>query len=169
MNSGERTGEAFTRRLIVGYTTCLPDARIDRTHGFNRIARVVIEKLKNRTIWLTDGPDGPVAEAAAGLLRDVKGVLRVRVSGPNRLVVSYNVRRITLQVIEALLTEFGYRLRTSFVCRTLRGLCYYLEDIECTSCKHDQADYTRDAFINRYLDRPHGCRDHRPEYLRRYL
>jgi len=28
---------------------------------------------------------------------------------------------------------------------------------------------TRDAFIARYLHRPHGCRDHRPEYLRRYL
>jgi len=117
-----------------------------------------------------DSANDPVAtEAAAALLRDVKGVLRVHIAGANRLVVSYNVRRITLQVIEALLTEFGYRLRTSFICRTLRGLCYYLEDIECNSGKHDQADCTREAFIKRYLDRPHGCRDHRPEYLRRYL
>lgn len=130
----------------------------------------MIEKLKKRSIWLTDTGDNPAAlEDAATLLRDVKGVLRVRAVAPNRLVVSYNVRRITLQVIEALLTEFGYRLRTSFVCRAMRGLCYYLEDIECTSCKHDQADCTREAFIKRYIDRPHGCRDQRPEYLRRYL
>lgn len=130
----------------------------------------MIEKLKKRSIWLTDIADDPAAlEDAAALLRDVKGVLRVRAAGPNRLVVSYNVRRITLQVIEALLTEFGYRLRTSFMCRTLRGLCYYLEDIECTAPAHDQAECTREAFIKRYVDRPHGCRDHRPEYLRRYL
>lgn len=130
----------------------------------------MIEKLKKRTIRLTGAGDGPAAiDEAATLLREVKGVLRVRVAGPDRLVVSYNVRRITLQVIEALLTEFGYRLRTSLVCRTLRGLCYYLEDIECTSCRNDQADHTREAFIKRYLDRPHGCRDQRPDYLRRYL
>ena len=130
----------------------------------------MIEKLKKRSIRLTSSADDPATiESAAGLLREVKGVLHVRIAGANRLVVSYNVRCITLQVIEALLTEFGYQLRTSFFCRTLRGLCYYLEDIECTSARHDQADCTREAFINRYLDRPHGCRDHRPEYLRRYL
>lgn len=130
----------------------------------------MIEKLKQRTIRLTDIETEPAAiENAAKLLRDVKGVLRVRVAGPDRLLVSYNVRLITLQVIEALLGEFGYGLRTSFICRTLRGLCYYFEDIECTSCRHDQADCTREAFIKRYLDRPHGCRDQRPEYLRRYL
>jgi len=130
----------------------------------------VTEKLKHRSIRLTDSANDPaVTEAAAALLRDVKGVLRVHIAGVNRLVVSYNVRRITLQVIEALLTEFGYRLRTSFFCRAMRGLCYYIEDIECTSGKHDQADCTREAFIKRYLERPHGCRDHRPEYLRRYL
>ena len=26
-----------------------------------------------------------------------------------------------------------------------------------------------DAFITRYLTRPHGCRDTRPEYQKRYL
>jgi hypothetical protein len=108
-------------------------------------------------------------DAAAALLRDVTGVVQVSIAGPNRLVVGYNVRQITLQVIEALLTEFGYTLHTSLFCRLMRGICYYIEDIECSNCKHDQADCTRDAFITRYLRRPHGCRDHRPEYLRRYL
>jgi hypothetical protein len=130
----------------------------------------VIEKLKRRSIWLDEHDEDPaVTEAAAALLRDVKGVLRVHIKAPGHLVVSYNVRRITLQTIEALLAEFNYRLRTSLACRLMRSLCYYIEDIECTESKHDQADYTREAFIKRYLERPHGCRDHRPEYLRRYL
>ena len=128
------------------------------------------EKLKQRSIWLTEPSQDPdYAESAAELLRNVRGVLRVKVTKSDRLLVSYNVRKITLQVVEALLIEFGYTLRTSLVCRLMRGLCYYVEDIECTNCKHDQADCTRDAFITRYLRRPHGCRDHRPDYLRRYL
>jgi hypothetical protein len=130
----------------------------------------VSEKLKQRSIWLTEPSQDPdYAESAAELLRNVRGVLRVKVTKSDRLLVSYNVRKITLQVVEALLIEFGYKLRTSLVCRLMRGLCYYVEDIECTNCKHDQADCTRDAFITRYLRRPHGCRDHRPDYLRRYL
>ena len=130
----------------------------------------MIEKLKQRGIRLTGPQQGPVStESAAALLRDVKGVLRVRMTGPNRLIVSYNVRLITIQIIEALLTEFGYRLHTGFFCRVMRGFCYYIEDIECSNCRPDQAECTRDAFITRYLGRPHGCRDQRPEYLRRYL
>jgi len=130
----------------------------------------VIEKIKHRTIRLTTHPDGEVAgESAAELLRDVRGVLQVRNNGGNRLVVSYNVRVITMQIIEALLMEFGYRLHTGVFCRLMRVLCYYIEDIECGKHSHDQAECTRDAFITRYLRRPHGCRDHRPEYLRRYL
>lgn len=130
----------------------------------------MIEKLKHRSIWLK-GPDKDpdTVHSAAALLRDVRGVLRVRIERRNRLVVSYNVRQITLQIIEALLTEFGYTLRTSLFCQIMRTACYYIEDIECSDGRHDQADSTRDAFITRYLRRPHGCRDNRPEYLRRYL
>ena len=133
----------------------------------------MIEKLKRRSIWLTGPSQDPnYAEDAAELLRNVRGVRQVKVEKSDHLYVSYNVREITLQIIEALLTEFGYQLRTSLFCQLMRTLCYYVEDIECierTNSKHDQADCTRDAFITRYLRRPHGCRDHRPEHLRRYL
>ena len=95
----------------------------------------MIEKLKQRSIRLTGPQQGPVStESAVALLRDVRGVLRVRVTGPDRLIVSYNVREITMQIIEALLTEFGYRLHTGFFCRLMRGFCYYIEDIECSNC-----------------------------------
>jgi len=130
----------------------------------------MVEKLKRRTIRLIQPDRDPAfADSAAALLHDVKGVQSVRITGRNRLLVSYSVREITLQIIEALLQEFGYKLCTSFFCRCMRAVCYYLEDIESNGGKHDQADCTRDAFITRYLRRPHGCRDHRPEYLRRYL
>ena len=130
----------------------------------------MLEKLKQRTIWLADSDSNPdILESAAALLRDVKGVIRVRIKTPDKLVVSYNVRQITLQTINALLEEFGYTMRHSLFCRVMRSMCYYIEDIECNESKHDQAECTRDAFINRYLTREHGCRDHRPDYLRRYL
>jgi hypothetical protein len=130
----------------------------------------MLEKLKHRSIRICETPADPNAvDSAAELLRDVKGILNVRIASPGRLVVSYNVRRITMQTIEALLTEFGYKLQTGLFCRVMRGVCYYIEDIECSDPVHDQAECTRDAFITRYIRRPHGCRDHRPEYLRRYL
>lgn len=130
----------------------------------------MLEKLRHRSIRVCDSAEYPDAvQAAATLLRDVKGIRNVRIAAPGRLVVGYNVRRITLQVIEALLEEFGFRLQTTLFCRLMRGICYYVEDIECSDPIHDQAECTRDAFITRYIRRPHGCRDHRPEYLRRYL
>ncbi len=130
----------------------------------------MVEKLKKRSIWIEGHDEDPeLTEFTAALLRDVRGVLKVRINAPGHLVVSYNVRRITLQTIEALLGEFGYRMRTSLVCRLMRTLCYYVEDIECTECRLDQANCTREAFIARYMTKEHGCRDNRPEYLRRYL
>lgn len=128
------------------------------------------EKLRQRSIRLIEPSQDPAyADSAADLLRNAKGVVSVQIARSDHLLVCYNVREITLQILEALLTEFGYKLRTSLVCRTMRALCYYVEDIECSSCKPDMAGYTRDAFITRYLRRDHGCRDRRPEYLRRYL
>lgn len=139
-------------------------------HRVRRYDETVPEKLRQRSIWLTEPSQDPdYAESAAELLRDALGVINVQVMRSDHLLVNYNVREITLQILESLLTEFGYTLRTSLVCRTMRALCYYVEDIECTSCKHDQAECTRDAFITRYLRKPHGCRDRRPKYLRRYL
>jgi hypothetical protein len=130
----------------------------------------VSEKLKHRTIWLSKAESDPaITESVAQVLHNVKGVVGVQILGPRRVKVSYNVRQITMQIIEALLRELGFRLNAGFYCRFVRGLCDYFEDIECTGRIHDQAEYTRDAFIARYLHRPHGCRDHRPEYLRRYL
>ena len=128
------------------------------------------EKLKRRAIRLGGADASPErVHSAAHLLRDVKGITEVRIVSRNRLVVRYNVRQITLQVIEALLREFGYQLETGLMCRCLRAVFYYLEDIECSDPIHDQAECTRDVFITRYLRRPHGCRDQRPDYLRRYL
>jgi len=128
------------------------------------------ERLRQRSIWLTEPSQDPgYADSAAELLRDARGVIAVEVARSDHLLVSYNVREITLQILEALLNEFGYKLRTSLFCRAMRALCYYVEDIECTHCKHDITDCTRDAFVTRYLRKPHGCRDRRPEYLRRCL
>lgn len=128
------------------------------------------EKIKKRTIRIDGARNEPwILASAESLLSDVKGVLLVKLKSPERLVISYNVRQITLQTIEALLKEFGYTLTTGFYCRFLRVICYYIEDIECSHPIHDQAECTRDAFITHYLSKPHGCRDQRPEYSRRTL
>jgi hypothetical protein len=123
----------------------------------------VAEKLKRRTIRLRRADTDPARVAAAAeLIRDIRGVTQVRIERMGRIAVQYNVRQITLQIIEALLVEFDYEVDTSLMCRMMRA-------IECTDGCQDQAACTRDAFITRYLTRPHGCRDPRPEYQKRYL
>jgi hypothetical protein len=130
----------------------------------------VSEKLKRRTIRLRRADKTPQrVEAAAQLLRDIRGVTHVSIVRIDRIAVQYNVRQITLQIIEALLAEFDHKVDSSLLCRMMRAVCYYVEDIECTEGCPDQARHTRDAFIARYLTRPHGCRDPRPEYQKRYL
>jgi hypothetical protein len=100
----------------------------------------VAEKLKRRTIRLRRADTDPARVAAAAeLIRDIRGVTQVRIERMGRIAVQYNVRQITLQIIEALLVEFDYEVDTSLMCRMMRAT------------------------------RPHGCRDPRPEYQKRYL
>ena len=63
---------------------------------------------------LYEEPHPAATESAAQLLHDVKGVVHVQILGPCRIKVSYNVRQITMQIIEALLGELGYSLQTGF-------------------------------------------------------
>jgi hypothetical protein len=54
-------------------------------------------------------------------MRDIRGVTGVRIERMGRIAVQYNVRQITLQIIEALLVEFDYEVDTSLMCRMMRA------------------------------------------------
>jgi len=86
------------------------------------------------------------------------------------LHVRYDVRIITLQMIEEGLTELGYHLDNSLLVRLKRALFYYTEEIERENLGVAKSSgVTPQVFIHRYQKICHGCRDHRPEYWRNYL
>lgn len=113
-------------------------------------------------------PDNQAA-AASELLSGIDGVISTQPQAPHLLLVRYDVRQLTLAVIDAALTDLGYHLSSNLLAKLKRSLYYYTEETErqnlgldgsCMSCSQ--------VFVNRYQRLRHGCRDERPEHWRHY-
>lgn len=111
------------------------------------------------------------AREALRLLIDVRVIDDIRALMPNCIQVRYDLRQISLQVIESALAEVGFHLDNSLLIKMKRALFYYTEETQLMNWgyQHDQASSTLDVFVSCYNQRKHGCRDERPEYLRHYL
>lgn len=132
------------------------------------------ESVKHREIGFRDPhPDPHQAKTALVLLADVQGIVHASIPDPTRncIRVSYDLSRVCLRVVEALLTELGFHLDNSLMSRFKRALYYYTEENEMQSLSvHDTQDYsTREIFMRCYRCKMHGCRDERPEHWRNYL
>jgi len=110
------------------------------------------------------------AREALRLLLDSPGIEKIRTLNDNCIQISYDIRQVTLQVLEAALVEVGFHLDNSLPIKIKRSLFYYTEETQLMNLgyQHDQASSTLDIFVNCYNQRKHGCRDERPEYLRHY-
>ena len=132
------------------------------------------ESVKHREIGFCDPhPDPQQAQTALLLLADVEGVVHAAIPDRacNSIHVSYDLSRISLCVVEALLTELGFHLDNGLLAKFKRALYYYTEENEMGSLliQDDQDHSTRDIFMRCYRCKIHGCRDGRPEYWRKYL
>jgi len=128
--------------------------------------------IKQRDIhFSTFHPDDNQAVAAMRLLGGMPGIENLSVHSPLRLSVRYHLAHFTLAEIEALLQELGFHLDNSLLVKLTRALFHYSDETERANlgCYHGQCKTTRDVFINRYQQRPHGCRDTRPPHWRNYL
>jgi hypothetical protein len=110
------------------------------------------------------------ARETMALLMDIPGIDDIRALTANCLQVRYDLRHISLQVIESALAEVGFHLDNSLLVKMKRALFYYTEETQLVNqgYLHDQASSTLDIFVNCYNQRKHGCRDSRPEHLRHY-
>jgi hypothetical protein len=104
------------------------------------------------------------------LLMEVHGIEDIQAITPSCIQICYDLRHITLQVIEAALIEVGFHLDNNLLAKMKRSLFYYTEETQLMNqgYLHDQASSTLDIFVSCYNQREHGCRDARPEYLRHY-
>ncbi len=116
-------------------------------------------------------PEPQQAHSAMLLLSGAPGIIHLRALAAQRLAISYDVRNITLEAIEAILIETGFHLDNSLLTKLKRALHHYTEEVqrENLGCPVGESNCTRKVFVNRYQHLPHGCRDQRPEYWRKYL
>lgn len=116
-------------------------------------------------------PDPRPARSAAILLHDVDGVEYVEALTETRLLVRYELRQITLAIIEEALIEIGFHLDNALLIKLKRALYCYSEETERANlgCPPCQVKTTREVFAKHYRNRDHGCRDPRPLHWRQYL
>lgn len=108
---------------------------------------------------------------ASQMLRDIDGIFLADNLSPTHLIVRYDLRFFMLSDIEDLLTTVGFHLDNNLLIKIKRALYSYTEETERSNmgCPLGQSNCTREVFINRYKQLPHGCRDKRPDHWRNYL
>lgn len=130
------------------------------------------DHIKHREIGFCSlHADTSQAQTAMLLFSDVKGILNLRLVHEHRIQISYDIRHLSLQMLEDVLTELGFHLDNSLLYKLKRALYYYTEEVqrENLGIGHADSNSTRKIFISRYSRLEHGCRDERPAHWRKYL
>ncbi len=129
------------------------------------------ECIKYRDILFDEvyDQDEAPSQLATLLLADAPGIVNLNPVSDTQLHISYDLRTVNLEIIETGLTEVGFHLDNSLMCKIRRALCHFTEETQCINmgCHYDSKT-TRDIYICRYLKLPHGCRDDRPNHWREY-
>ncbi|MCF6217676.1 MAG: hypothetical protein L3J62_05190 [Gammaproteobacteria bacterium] len=115
-------------------------------------------------------PDPDQCGSAQQLLSHIAEIEQCECIAPRTLSIRYDLRHITLEVIELLLEELGYHLETGLLYKLSHALYYYTEQVQRDNLgiSNNSAVDTKMVFMNRYQHLLHGCRDNRPEHLRHY-
>ena len=110
------------------------------------------------------------ADAAIALLSQVDGIIDLQLINDYSISVTYHLPKLSLSDIDEVLQEVGFHLDNSIITKLKRALFYYAEETQLANFGYDHAESksTLEIFINRHDQLPHGCRDERPEHLRRY-
>lgn len=115
-------------------------------------------------------PDFDQAQSAVHLLDAVSGIEGAHKTSRHCLQIIYDLRLITLQMIEGTLIELGFHLQTGLLIKLKRALFYYTEETQRANMgHHPDLNSTQSVFVNRYWQIPHGCRDERQPHWREYL
>lgn len=128
--------------------------------------------IKRRDIHFSNlHSDSAQAQTAMFLLSDVVGIQDMVLINDLCLHISYDIRHISLELIEAVLQEVGFHLDNSLLVKLKRALYYYSESVQRDNlgCVEPDNNSTQKVFISKYQQRKHGCRDERPPHWRKYL
>ena len=112
---------------------------------------------------------GNQAKSAIFLLADVDGVLDLKYLSDTHLLITYDIRILTLDTICQALSSVGFLLDNSLISKIKNALYAYTENTLRENLGIVGSKLTRDVFIQGYQQRLHGCRDQRSHYWRHYL
>jgi hypothetical protein len=127
-----------------------------------QICRDVIKSRELRFLSKLPGVDE--AEKASRLLNGVKGVESVTLLRPGVLSLRYDVRLLTLQMIEAALRDVGFYLDNRLTTRIRRSLFAYCEDAQRAGMG---VEYDSDHVVLTHPDT--ATHDPRPHNWRNYI
>ncbi len=112
-----------------------------------------------------DLPNICQASKASRLLVDVDGINNMSVTTTNVLQISYDVRHLTLQMLESALTEVGFNLELSITTQIKRSLFAYCEEAQRSSLGLEKSNTE-----NTSISLPDiGAHDPRPDNWRHYV
>lgn len=128
------------------------------------------EFMRERDIRFADAVTAEALAEIASLLAEADGLASAEIRPGPCLRVRYDLRRVSLEIIEDALAELGFAPDAGLSARLARALVYYTEDNRRATIGvgQDLPRATRDAFVRTWRQRDHGCRDHRPPHWRRY-
>lgn len=127
--------------------------------------------IKQRELIFSElPPDTSQADAAIELLRDVTGITHIQAVSRTCLKIHYDIRELTLSMIETALIDVGFHLDNNLLIKLKRALFAYTEETERINLGINETcnNLHQHIFINRYAHLQHGCRDDRPECWRKY-
>jgi hypothetical protein len=119
--------------------------------------------VKNREIRFAPG-DASQAEKAMKLLVNIKGIEQMSVASVC-LHIRYDVRHLTLQMLESALIEVGFKLDNSILTNMKRALCAYCEDAQRSTLGIEQEKSEHHTLS--LSDQ--GTHDPRPDNWRHYV
>jgi hypothetical protein len=130
------------------------------------------DRIKHRLLPFSAlHPDENQARTAAIFFADREGILHTEPISATALKISYDVLQTTLLDIELAIAEIGLHLDRNLMYRMKSALYHYTEETlraNC-GCPRGESNCTKKVFVQRFENRDHGCRDHKPDYWRRYL
>jgi hypothetical protein len=123
---------------------------------------------KDREIVFHALPEGQV-ESALTLLQGMDGLSSQAGAEANQLLVRYNVCEYTLEGLELALSNQGFHLDNSLLCKLKRALAYFCESVQRRNIAANEPDIkSQQAFVKVYERHLHGDRDETPEEWRDY-
>ena len=134
----------------------------------------ITDYIKEREIHFRSlNPAANDAREAIMLLMEINGIENITAITSNCIQVRYDIRHITLQVIETGLSEVGFHLDNNLLYKLRRALYEYTETTQRANlgleAKVCTGNCAQKVFVQQYRSRTHGCRDERPQHWRRYL